>query len=116
MARRLTQAELSVLHLELAGGGNPDALRDWYNEGADGKIDWGSPGDWQQCVDVASNYMDDDQAKGFCELRHEDATGMSTAEHAHEEKSSAAGVQEFEARVGALEAAVEGLAAIVFGG
>ena len=46
-----------------------------YNDGADGQIDWGSPGDFDQCVDVASQYMDDEQAKGFCNLRHQDAVG-----------------------------------------
>ncbi len=56
-------------------GGNPEALREWYNEGADGQIDWGSPGDFDQCVEVASAYMDDEQAKGFCNLRHQDAVG-----------------------------------------
>jgi uncharacterized Zn finger protein (UPF0148 family) len=50
-------------------------LIDWYNSGADGAIDWGSDGDFMQCVGVASDYMDDDQAKGFCNLRHQDAVG-----------------------------------------
>lgn len=27
------------------------------------------------CVDKASNYMTDEQAKGFCNERHQDATG-----------------------------------------
>ena len=67
--------------------GNPQGLIDWYNGGADGQIDWGSPGDFYQCVDVAGNYMSDDDAKGFCNLRHSDATGMSTAEHSHEDKA-----------------------------
>jgi hypothetical protein len=45
--------------------GNPAALIRWYNEGAGGKISWGDDGDFMQCVNVASDYMDDDQAKGF---------------------------------------------------
>ena len=71
------------------GSGNPQGLIDWYEGGADGQIDWGSPGDFNQCVDVASNYMDEDQADGFCQLRHIGATGMTTAEHTHEEGKAA---------------------------
>ena len=56
-------------------GGNPQALRDWYNEGADGQIDWGSPGDFMACVGIASKYMDEEDAKGFCNERHQDAVG-----------------------------------------
>jgi hypothetical protein len=67
-------------------GGNPDALREWYNSGADGQIDWGSDGDFEACVGVASAYMDSDQARGFCQLRHMDATGETTSEHAAEDK------------------------------
>jgi HK97 family phage prohead protease len=73
---------------ESKAAGDPSHLISWYNDGADGAIDWGSDGDWQQCVDVASNYMSEDDAKGFCELRHQDATGMTTAEHAHEGKAA----------------------------
>lgn len=58
-------------------GGNPQGLRDWYNAGADGQIDWGSDGDFMQCVNVASKYMDEDDAKGFCNNRHQDATGVA---------------------------------------
>jgi Phage portal protein/ParB-like nuclease domain len=68
--------------------GNPQGLIDWYNAGADGQIDWGEDGDWQQCVDVASGYMTDDQAQGFCQLRHMDATGETTSEHAAEDRGS----------------------------
>jgi hypothetical protein len=56
-------------------GGNPEGLRDWYNAGADGQIDWGSDGDFMQCVDVASEHMSEEDAKGFCNLRHQDAVG-----------------------------------------
>lgn len=47
----------------------------WFNLGADGKIAWGTPGDWRACVTIASRHMRPDQAKGFCNLRHHDATG-----------------------------------------
>lgn len=57
--------------------GNPQALRDWYNDGAGGRVDWGEPGDFMKCVDKASEYMTDEQAKGFCNERHQDATGAA---------------------------------------
>jgi hypothetical protein len=53
--------------------GDPAALIDWYNSGADGQIDWGSPGDFDDCVAIAGRYLDNPQ--GFCNLRHQDATG-----------------------------------------
>ena len=43
--------------------GNPQALRDWYNAGADGQINWGAHGDFQACVDIASQYISD--AEGY---------------------------------------------------
>lgn len=55
--------------------GNPEALIRWFNEGADGQIEWGESGSFDACVDIASEHMDEDQAKGFCNLRHHDATG-----------------------------------------
>lgn len=53
--------------------GDAQTLRDWFNDGADGAIDWGSPGDFAQCVAVAGKYMDDPE--GYCNLRHQDAVG-----------------------------------------
>jgi hypothetical protein len=61
-----------------------EALRKWYVDGGGGGIDWGDQGDWQQCVDIAGQYIDDPE--GYCELRHEEATGMTTAEHACQDK------------------------------
>ena len=82
----------SALYLNAAGEvhakgkGNPDALRDWYNSGADGAIDWGSDGDFDACVAIASKYVDDPE--GFCNERHQDATGAPPG-HAAGEKSVA---------------------------
>lgn len=47
----------------------------WFNAGAGGRIQWGKPGDFAQCVLIAGKHMTPDQAKGFCALRHRDATG-----------------------------------------
>lgn len=66
---RLTKSQVSHLHK----AGNPQALIDWYNDGADGQIDWGSGGDFDACVDIAGQYMD--SPEGFCSLRHQDAVG-----------------------------------------
>ena len=33
--------------------------RDWFNAGADGQIDWGTHGDFEQCVAIAGKYMAD---------------------------------------------------------
>lgn len=89
---KATSAKMANVHL-LAGWtpdhqiskqeGNAQYLIDWYNAGADGGIDWGEPGDWQQCIDIAGRYIDNPE--GFCQLRHIDATGMTTYEHAHED-------------------------------
>lgn len=56
----------------------------WYNEGADGQIPWGSPGDFDACVAVAGRHMDREKAKGFCANRHHDALGIWPATHAAE--------------------------------
>jgi 2'-5' RNA ligase len=47
----------------------------WYNEGAGGQIAWGTPGDFAACVRIAGQHMSPEHAKGFCALRHKDATG-----------------------------------------
>ena len=64
--------------------GNAASLIKWYEDDPDNRFQWGTPGDWRRCVDVASQYIDD--AEGFCQLRHMAATGMTTSEHAEEDK------------------------------
>lgn len=54
----------------------------WYNEGADGQIPWGAPGDFDACVRVAGKHVRD--PKGFCAERHHDALGIWPATHAKE--------------------------------
>ena len=48
-------------------------LIEWWNNGADGQIDWGTHGDFEQCVALAGKYVDDPE--GFCNERHQDAVG-----------------------------------------
>ncbi len=54
-------------------GGYPQGMVDWYNDGADGAINWGEDGDFDDCVAIAGKYIDNPE--GFCNLRHQDATG-----------------------------------------
>lgn len=61
--------------------GNAERLRRWYLHEAG--IPWGSPGDWAACVAIAGKHMRPDQAKGYCNLRHKDATGEYAGPKAH---------------------------------
>jgi len=62
--------------------GNAETLRRYWTSGAGAaKIRWGAPGDWSRCVREVSKYMGP-RAKGYCQLRHIAATGMSTSAHA----------------------------------
>jgi hypothetical protein len=65
--------------------GDPEALRQWYNNGASGQINWGSDGDFDACVAIAGKYMDNPQ--GYCNLRHQDATGAAPGHAAGESKT-----------------------------
>lgn len=67
--------------LELFARGNPDALRRWYEDGADGLINWGTEGDLTRCHEKAMEYMDSEQAWGFCERRAEAVYGESNRSH-----------------------------------
>lgn len=63
------------------GGGNAETLRRYWAEGAGAvKIGWGTPGDWQRCVDHLSKYVTG--AKGMCNLLHHRALGYYPATHA----------------------------------
>lgn len=57
-------------------------LREYWVHGKGAlKIKWGAPGDWKRCVRQLSKYLGP-RAKGYCALRHKEATGMWTAQHA----------------------------------
>ena len=63
-------------------GGNAQTLRDYWTRGPGAaKIGWGTPGDWSRCVSEVGKYMGP-RAKGYCQLRHMAATGMTTSQHA----------------------------------
>lgn len=80
--------EKAVLSLMAAGGvdknrGNAEELRRYwlYGRGA-AKIRWNTPGDWTRCVRQLSKYMGP-RSKGYCALRHKEATGMWTGDKEH---------------------------------
>lgn len=62
--------------------GNAEILREYWAHGKGAaKIRWGTPGDWKRCVRYLSKHLGE-RAKGYCQLRHKEATGMYTATHA----------------------------------
>ncbi|MYX26760.1 hypothetical protein GTY75_08765 [Streptomyces sp. SID8381] len=92
----------AAVWLEAKSAGGPDRnrggaehLRDWYTRGEGAAlIGWGSPGDFDRCVALASKHMPATGARGYCNLRHHDALGVYPATHAAESKSARAAVRE----------------------
>ena len=88
----------AIVSIMAAGGldknrGNAEDLRDYWLHGKGAaKIRWGTPGDWTRCVRQLSKYMGP-RAKGYCALRHHEATGMWTGdkEHRQMDKVTASG-------------------------
>lgn len=59
----------------------------WFEHGEGAaRIGWGAPGDFDRCVAIASEHMTEEQAKGFCNLRHHGALGIYPATHAAMER------------------------------
>ena len=80
ISAHITQSPI-VRSIIAAGGldrnrGNAEKLRRYwlYGKGAL-KIRWNTPGDWTRCVRQLSKYMGP-RAKGYCSLRHKEATGV----------------------------------------
>jgi hypothetical protein len=60
--------------------GNAEELRRYWTKGKGAaKIRWGTPGDWTRCVRNLSKYMGP-RAKGYCQLRHKEVTGIYTGD------------------------------------
>lgn len=76
-----TRALAAALEAKAAGGadrnrGNAENLRRWYVSGEGAlKIRWGTDGDFMRCVHIAEKHMDPERARGYCNLRHQDAVG-----------------------------------------
>jgi hypothetical protein len=64
-----------------------EALREWYEGGAAGAINWGEPGDFDACVEIAGQYIDNPE--GYCNLRHQGATGAPPGHAPGEEEDKA---------------------------
>ncbi len=78
----------AIVSMMAAGGldknrGNAEELRQYWLRGKGAaKIRWNTPGDWTRCVRQLSKYMGP-RAKGYCALRHKEATGMWTGDKDH---------------------------------
>lgn len=56
--------------------GGAENLRNWYvHGGGAAEIGWGTPGDFMRCVAIAGKHMTSERAKGYCNLRHQEAVG-----------------------------------------
>lgn len=77
--------DIMLQALTAAGGadrnrGGAEKLRRYWLHGPGAlKIRWGTPGDWTRCVRNLSKYMGP-RARGYCALRHKEATGMWTGD------------------------------------
>ena len=57
--------------------GNAERLRQYWSHGEGAaRIRWGQPGDFMRCVRQINKYMTTEQAKGYCNERHQDALGV----------------------------------------
>ncbi len=90
--------DLIISSLIAAGGvdrnrGNAENLRRYwlYGKGA-AKIRWNTKGDWTRCVRQLSKYMGP-RAKGYCALRHKEATGMWTGDKEHRQLYGKKGIR-----------------------
>ena len=73
---------------EVEKRGNPEALRDYWRAGGKGKISWGAGGDFTSCVAAVGKYMTQEQAKGYCAIRHREVTGMWPGDKRNRAKKS----------------------------
>jgi len=65
--------------------GNAEKLRRYWLYGAGAaKIRWNTGGDWKRCVRLLSKHLGV-RSKGYCALRHKEATGMWTGDKRHEQ-------------------------------
>jgi len=75
--------------------GKAEKLRRYwlYGKGAL-KIRWNTPGDWTRCFRHLAKYMGP-RAKGYCALRHKEATGMWTGDKMHRKMYGRKGSRNF---------------------
>ena len=63
----------------------------WSHGKMAAQIGWGTGGDFDRCVTLATEHMGAEDAKGWCNLRHHDALGIYPATHAKMEGKSLEG-------------------------
>lgn len=62
---------------------NTRQLIAWYERGEGAaRIRWGEPGDFMRCVRIAAEHMTDEQARGFCNVRHRAVLGVAPGQEA----------------------------------
>ena len=83
------ESDMKIVSAMIAAGGldrnkgNAEELRQYWLTGKGAaKIRWGTGGDWTRCVRQLSKYMGP-RAKGYCALRHKEATGLWTGDSKH---------------------------------
>jgi hypothetical protein len=75
--------------------GNAERLRRYWLYGPGAlKIMWNTPGDWTRCYRLLSKYMGV-RAKGYCALRHKEATGHWTGDREHRQEFGISGEKLF---------------------
>jgi hypothetical protein len=80
-------------------GGNANTLRRYWNnrgtkKGKRSGLPWGAHGkggDFYQCVGRVSKHMTTKQARGYCALRHREATGKWPGRHGNAHRSAKRG-------------------------
>jgi len=93
MADKITLTAQELADLTATKSGNAETLREyWAHQAHPGPtrfefpidIKWGTPGDFMRCVAQVKEHghMDDEQAKGYCNLEHHRALGYWPAQHA----------------------------------
>jgi hypothetical protein len=85
------EMDMKIVSSMIAAGGldknkgNAEDLRQYWLHGKGAaKIRWGTGGDWTRCVRQLSKYMGP-RAKGYCALRHKEATGLWTGDKEHKQ-------------------------------
>ena len=92
---------MAALDSRAEKSGGPAVLADyWTHHGHPGptqyafeeQIRWGEPGDFDRCTGllVEHGHMTEDQAHGYCNLRHHEALGYYPATHARMEREGSA--------------------------
>ena len=76
---KVVQPLLAKGGLDRNRGGAENLRRYWTRGKGALKIRWGTPGDWTRCVRYLSKYMGP-RAKGYCQLRHKEVTGVYTGD------------------------------------